>query len=450
MSYSDGYARSRLYRLAVLILLTALALVSVLAGCSVQRPTPQVVVVTATFTPEPVIVVVTATFTPTPEVLPSATMTPMAVQLEVDTPVPTVEVTPTQPPATAAATEVPPTAAPTVSQLPSSTPEGVTVTEKKIKQTPTVTATATVLVPTQTAEPANTAVSPTPQNTAEPGPGTPTAEPGPAPPPLRSYFVVFTAFKGPDLQDYSLWGMNGDGSDVFQVEGAGRASEPAISPDGDKLAFYHWTDGLHIWDSNKETLTRIIDNSESSFPTWSPDGKRLAYTDLYGQPQVFIVNQDGSNNHPLTPGLRPNWSLTGGFIAYDSCENNRCGIFRINPDGGGKRQLTQDGGGGAAASPDGNRIAYWSRADGDFEIYTIRADGSGSTQLTNNQGNDALPAWSPDGKVIYYLSDQNGKGWAVMAMNADGSNKTKIAGTSAGNDPVRGWQYQRIAVTWNE
>ena len=37
-----------------------------------------------------------------------------------------------------------------------------------------------------------------------------------------------------------------------------------------------------------------------------------------------------------------------------------------------------------------------------------------------------------------------------MAMNADGSNKRNIAGTSTGNDPVRGWQYQRIAVTWNE
>ena len=61
-----------------------------------------------------------------------------------------------------------------------------------------------------------------------------------------------------------------------------------------------------------------------------------------------------------------------------------------------------------------------------------------------------MPAWSPDGKVIYYLSDQDGTGWAVMAMNADGSNKRKIVNTNGGSDPVRGWQYQRITVTWNE
>jgi hypothetical protein len=60
----------------------------------------------------------------------------------------------------------------------------------------------------------------------------------------------------------------------------------------------------------------------------------LAYTDLYGQPQIHLVNQDGSDNRPLTPGLRPNWSQKGGFIAYDSCENKKCGILRINPDGG--------------------------------------------------------------------------------------------------------------------
>jgi len=280
--------------------------------------------------------------------------------------------------------------------------------------------------------------------TATPAP--PTAKPVS----LKSYFVVYTSFQGPDVQDYSLWGMNGDGSGAFKVEGAGQASEPAFSPDGNKFAFYHWIDGVYIWNLNKKTSTRIVDNSEASFPTWAPKGARLAYCNLYGQPWIHIVNSDGSGDHQLTPGLRPNWALSGGFIAYDSCENNKCGIFRINPDGGGKRQITSDGGGGAAVSPNGKKIAYWSRADGDFEIYVVNADGSGKKQLTKNRGNDALPAWSPDGKYIYYLSDQNGKGWAVMVMNTNGSNQRKVVKTNAGNDPRRGWQYQRITVTWND
>ncbi len=376
-------------------------LVVLLSACGGPSPTPQIVYVTATFTPAPVILVVTATFTPTPELPatepPSSSLPPPA------SPAPL----PTQPPA-----ETPMAPPPTDTPLPTATPEPPTATP------------------------------PPPTQTSAPKPTTP-------PPSLRSYFVVYTAYKGPDLQDYSLWGMNGDGSEAFRIEGAGPASEPAFSPDGNLFAFYHWTDGIYVWDLNKKTSRQIVHDGNASFPTWSPNGQRLAYFVAAGQRWIYLVNADGSGVQQLTPGMRPYWSLQGGFIAYDTCEQNQCGIFRINPDGKGKRQLTSDGGGGPAVSPDGKRIAYWSRADGDFEIYVVNADGSGMKQLTHNQGNDALPAWTPDGKYIYYLSDQNGKGWAVMVMNADGSNPRKIIATSAGTDPVRGWQYQRITVTWN-
>jgi dipeptidyl aminopeptidase/acylaminoacyl peptidase len=378
-----------------------LAFMLLLVACGGPEPTPQIVIVTATYTPQPQVVVVTATSSPAPRLVPSDTPPP---QPATNTPAPT------QPSASAGAS---------------------------------VSGSTATLPATDTPIP----IPPTATETPMPPSPTPTDPPTAKSSSLNSYFVVYTSYKGPDVQNYVLWGMNGDGSGAFEI--LSRASEPSFSPDGNKFAFYHWTDGLYIWDLVKESSMHVVGNTDAAFATWSPNGKRLAYCNLLGQAQLYIVNADGSENHSLTPGLRPSWSLQGGFIGYDSCENNKCGIFRINPDGGGKRQLTSDGGGGAAVSPDGKKIAYWSETDGDFEIFVVNADGSGRTQLTKNAGNDALPAWSPDGKAIYYLSDQNGKAWAVMAMNPNGSGQRKIMNVATSPDPLRGWQYQRISVTWN-
>ena len=48
-------------------------------------------------------------------------------------------------------------------------------------------------------------------------------------------------------------------------------------------------------------------------------------------------------------------------------------------------------------SPDGTKIAWTSRRDGNDEVYVMNADGSGQTNLTNNPAADLHPTWSPDG-----------------------------------------------------
>ena len=247
---------------------------------------------------------------------------------------------------------------PTVTLRPTDAPEptaGLLPTQAPTPQV-TVRARQTIAVPTATPVPPPTDVS-TAVPTVAPT-HTPTAAPAATKAPaLTSYFVVYTSYEGPDLYNYGLWGMNGDGSAKFKVEGAGQASEPGFSPDGNQFVFYHWVDGLHIWNLQRETSTHVVHNGEAGFPTWSGNGQRLAYF-VVTESRIYTVNVDGSDNRPLTAGMRPNWARKGGFIAYDSCEANKCGIFRINPDGGGKRQLIADSGGGAAVSPNGNKIAY--------------------------------------------------------------------------------------------
>jgi TolB protein len=69
----------------------------------------------------------------------------------------------------------------------------------------------------------------------------------------------------------------------------------------------------------------------------------------------------------------------------------------MNPDGTGKRNLTRNAADDHAGgwSPDGRRIAFTSKRDGNSEIYVMNADGSGQRNLTRNLAGDARPAWSP-------------------------------------------------------
>src|SRR3712207_3181121 len=79
-------------------------------------------------------------------------------------------------------------------------------------------------------------------------------------------------------------------------------------------------------------------------------------------------------------------------------------------------------------SPDGERIAFASNRDGNYEIYVMDADdGSDVDRLTDNNDLDRLPSWSPDGDRIAFISDRDvevppdeiGDENAVFTMDAD-------------------------------
>ena len=59
-------------------------------------------------------------------------------------------------------------------------------------------------------------------------------------------------------------------------------------------------------------------------------------------------------------------------------------------------------------SPKGDRIAFVSNRDGDFEIYTIKPDGTDLRRLTHSPGNDSHCVWSPDGEWIVFSSARMG------------------------------------------
>ncbi len=114
-------------------------------------------------------------------------------------------------------------------------------------------------------------------------------------------------------------------------------------------------------------------------------------------------------------------------------------IYSMNTDGTDVRRLTKSAGLDMmpAASPDGSKIAFVSaRADAspvdcascNLEIFVMDADGQNVQRLTDDPGSDDSPAWSPDGERLVFVSNRDGTP-RLYTMNADG---TDVAVTGLG------------------
>jgi len=398
------------WKKVIAVSLAALLLVLLLTACGGSNSTPEVVIVTATYTPEPVVVVVTATFTPGAESSEGDTSAS-------PTPLPTS--TPTEPPSESVG------------------PSG---------GEPTATLRSTTEAPeaTDTPPPKNTPVPQQPVNTPTPKP---TSAPKAS---LASYRVAYSNFDGGDEADefkYSVWMMRGDGQQAGEL--LRPAIEPSFSADGKRIAYYRPFNGIWIYNLNNKSNTHVVGSNYAEFGGFSPDGQRLVFHEWVGtwwssDVNLYIVNADGSGRTQLPQGIRPAWSPKGGLIVFDTCRGSSCGIFVVQPNGEGFRQVTSDAGGKASWAPGGNKIVYSADGGGDPEIWIVNLDGSGRKQLTDNRGNDTLPVFSPDGQYIYFLSDQNGTAWAIRAMRPDGSDVKTIR--QIGVAPR--WQFARLWVSW--
>ncbi|RME43238.1 MAG: hypothetical protein D6796_13390, partial [Caldilineae bacterium] len=243
------------------------------------------------------------------------------------------------------------------------------------------------------------------------------------------------------------------------------ASQPTFSNDGKRIAY-------HSWASNSRGLIAAnVDHSggflvgtflEDQLPTWSPDDSRLLFLSRRTgtrQSQLYVApsTQERPEAQFLLEGEYPTWHASG-VVVFKGWETTGKGL-RVAPgdDLSAFRPLTDfDGDTAPALSPDGKRVAFMSNREDNWDIYVINIDGSGLKRLTTDAAQDGLPVWSPDGKAIAFVSNRGGP-WAMWAMTPDGTGIRQLftyRGSPDGFvaseptlDTTRGWAEERISWT---
>lgn len=231
-----------------------------------------------------------------------------------------------------------------------------------------------------------------------------------------------------EAKRWELWEYNFASGENKKV--ADWRTEIDVSADGKQIAYFAWPPeagekaGIWIMDADFSNKRLVIPGG--AYPSFSPGGDRLV---VNGDDILYVLRTDGSGVRGLTKGEYPAWSPVNNQIVHRACVGGSCGLWIIDADSkdaGARKHITTGGSDGQPSwSPDGKRIAYISKEDGNFEIYVIGADGSNKTRLTSTPASDGLPVWSPDGNWIAFRSDRDGK-WAIYVARPDGSDVRKV------------------------
>jgi len=195
-----------------------------------------------------------------------------------------------------------------------------------------------------------------------------------------------------------------DGLIVGSTRFRATTTSPAISPSG-QLAFSSSKDGtaMEIYVSNQDgSGARRLTNTRNAVnisPRWNPKtGREIAFiSDRGGRPQIYVMDSSGGNERALLSlgGQMdtPSWSPDGRFLAFTwDGGGGTFHVYLADISTGQVLRLTSQGRNESPTwSPDSRHIAFQSTRSGRWEIWAMHIDGSDQRQLTKSGGR--FPTW---------------------------------------------------------
>jgi Tol biopolymer transport system component len=223
----------------------------------------------------------------------------------------------------------------------------------------------------------------------------------------------------------------------------GDAVQPNWSPHGQRIAYW----GITAGGGNREIFTvaasggppvQVTDDPAVDVnPVWAPSGQELYFTsDRGGTMNIWRIRIDertGRTSGKPEPVTAPavyvrflSWSADGDRFLY-SRSQNRINLASIEFD---KSRLETVGSpvpiaenfniGNFSVSPDESKIVHDTVGDPHEDLWIVNVDGSGRRKLTSDSFRNRLPAWSPKGDEILFISTRTGQ-YQEWIIRADGS-----------------------------
>lgn len=185
--------------------------------------------------------------------------------------------------------------------------------------------------------------------------------------------------------------------------GSDGESDPAWSPTDNLIVFAKLEDGessgIFLRDPSNVNIVQLTAGPHH-FPTWSPDGKRIAYvsTQNDGQRDIYVIGVSalGPTSEPLrltqhsSDDYRPDWARDGSSIAFISDRSGNADVYTIAPNGSGLAMVTQNAVNELSVKwgPD-DSLVFPSGPESQTSLFIARTDGQ--QQLTSG-----APATLPD------------------------------------------------------
>jgi Tol biopolymer transport system component len=260
--------------------------------------------------------------------------------------------------------------------------------------------------------------------------------------------LAFVRGTGPDGADIYLCGLAG--GNLRRLTFDDRAIRGiAWTPDGQDLVYAASRNGggWRLWrlpaygGSPREIA---VAGAQAHYPAIAPQGRRLAYTDSPSVSAIWraALGAPDSAERPVIRSLgresAPAYSPDGKSIADVSDQTGADEIWVSDAEGGNRVQLTRLKGPRISRprwSPDGRLLLFEARADRGAEVYTVPA-GGGRPDKPHRVLLGGGASWSHDGKSIYY--QLRGQIWKAAPNGGNPRQLTQTLGSGAAEESVDG------------